>query len=173
MYCPECGKDVPDDAHFCPACGAGLNANAARVAATPGTVKKRTALWKKILMFIGGAVVLFVVWALWASSDMRPPVDRHLAALKAGDFQAAYDETSAEFREAMPLDAFTAFVQQTPILTQFADFSITTVSQSTSEGDFLGGTLTAADGAEVPVTFMLAKQEGDWKIVGYEFRELE
>ena len=70
--------------------------------------------WLKILLGIaaGLAVVIgIVVWiALWATSGLIEPIERQLAALKAGNMEAAYEETSEAFHQGTPLGKFTAFV---------------------------------------------------------------
>ncbi len=80
--------------------------------------------WLKIVLGIaaGLAVVIAiaVTVALWATSGLIEPIERQLAALKAGNIEAAYAETSEAFHQATPIDKFTAFVDQFPILKDVA-----------------------------------------------------
>ena len=69
---------------------------------------------------------------LWATSGLLEPIDRQLAALKAGKMEAAYEETSQAFREATPLDRFTAFVDANPILKDAAEHTFPAARSKTA-----------------------------------------
>lgn len=92
------------------------------------------------------------------------PVERQLAALKAGDMQAAYVETSQAFQQATPMDAFVTFVDQFPALKDAAEYSFPERSISNGEGR-LRGTLTSSTGAVTPIVYQLVKENDVWKII--------
>ena len=110
--------------------------------------------WLKIALGVaaGVAVVIgLIVWlALWLTSGVIEPVHRQLAALKAGDMDAAYAETSEAFRQATPLEKFTAFVGEYPILKDYAVYSFSSRSIENSVGH-VSGTLTSATGGVTPI----------------------
>jgi len=124
--------------------------------------------WLKIaLMVTGGvaAVIVAIVFiALWATSGIVEPVERQLAALKAGNMDAAYAETSEAFRQETPLEAFTAFVGQYPILKDHASHSFSNRSINNGVGE-LSGSLTSPTGGVTPVQYRLVKENDAWKII--------
>jgi hypothetical protein len=127
--------------------------------------------WLKIVLGIvaGLAVVIGVaVWvALWATSGLIEPIERQLAALKAGNMAAAYEETSEAFRQATPIDSFTAFVEGNPILRDVAEHTFSNRSVENSVGK-VSGSLTSSTGGVVPVAYQLVKEHDTWKILNID-----
>ena len=110
------------------------------------------------------AVIALIVWfALWATSGLIEPIERQLAALKAGNMDAAYAETSEAFRGATTKEQFATFVGQYPILKDAASHSFTNRSIENSVGT-VSGTLTSATGGVWPVDYRLIKENDAWKI---------
>ena len=124
--------------------------------------------WLKILLGIAaGLAVLIgiVVWiALWATSGLIEPIERQLTALKAGNIEAAYQETSEAFHQATPIDKFSAFVDQFPILKDAAEHSFSSRSVENGVGK-VSGTLTSSTGGVMPVEYQLVKENETWKIL--------
>jgi hypothetical protein len=65
MFCPQCGKDIPDNSAFCLKCG---NALAGGVATTRKTAKK--GLGVGVAIVIGALIIVFVI--LLSSSKHTP-----------------------------------------------------------------------------------------------------
>ena len=124
--------------------------------------------WLKIVLGIaaGLAVVIAiaVTVALWATSGLIEPIERQLAALKAGNIEAAYAETSEAFHQATPIDKFTAFVGQFPMLKDVASHSFSSRSVENGVGK-VSGTLTSSTGGVTPVEYQLVKENEAWKIL--------
>lgn len=124
--------------------------------------------WLKIVLGVvaGLAVVIgVIVWfALWATSGIVEVAERQLAALKAGNMDAAYAETSEQFRQQTPVDAFTAFVNQYPILKEHASHSFSNRSINNGVGE-LNGTLTAPSGGVTTIQYRLVKENDAWKVL--------
>jgi hypothetical protein len=124
--------------------------------------------WLKIVLGIaaGLAVVIAiaVTVALWATSGLIEPIERQLAALKAGNIEAAYAETSEAFHQATPVDKFTAFVEQFPMLKNVASHSFSSRSVENGVGK-VSGTLTSPTGGVTPVEYQLVKENEAWKIL--------
>jgi hypothetical protein len=122
----------------------------------------------KILIGVGGAALAALAVFVWllisATSVLIEPIDRQLAALKAGNIDAAYAETSEAFRQGTSKDDFAKFVDTFPILRNAASRSFTSRS---IEGDVgtVSGSLIASDGALTPITYQLVKENGAWMIV--------
>ena len=173
MFCSNCGAKIPEGAHFCPDCGIASD-RAATGAGTPATsavspaavsAKTKMALWKKILIgvavFIGGVIAL----AFFVTSGLDEPVKRHLDALRAGNIEAAYAETSIAFQQNTSIEQYAAFIERYPVLKNIADYSFSSREVENGLGT-LKGTLTTTDGGVVPVEFKLVKENDQWKILG-------
>ena len=122
----------------------------------------------KILIGVGAAVAAALVIFVWllisATSGLVEPIERQLTALKAGDIDAAYAETSEAFRQGTSKDDFAKFVDQFPILKNAASHSFTSRSFENDVGN-VSGSLIAADGAVTPISYQLVKEKDVWKIV--------
>jgi hypothetical protein len=125
--------------------------------------------WLKILLgiVVGIAVVIAVIIgsAMWATSGLLEPVERQLTALKAGDLDAAYAETSQAFQQATSKEQFAAFVEQYPILKEAASWSFPSRSFENNAGK-VTGTLTSTTGAVTTVDYDMVYEGGTWKILG-------
>lgn len=175
MFCSNCGTKIPEGAHFCPDCGTSVDqsvsTSASAASTTPGTspaaapAKTKMALWKKILIgvavFIGGVIAI----AYFATSGLNEPVERHLAALRAGNLEAAYAETSIAFQQNTSIEQYAAFIDRYPVLKNIADYSFGERSIENGIGT-LKGKLTTTDGGVVPIEFKLVKENDQWKILG-------
>jgi hypothetical protein len=123
--------------------------------------------WLKIALGVvaAAAVVigLFVYMVMWATSGIVEPVERQLAALKAGNMDAAYAETSEAFKGATSIQQFTAFVDQYPALKDAADYSFSSRSITNNEG-YLKGELVSSTGGVTPIEYRLVHENDVWKI---------
>ena len=171
MYCKSCGTRLEDNVHFCPQCGQAIQESEATDGSNPVAapanipVKPKMALWKKILIAVATIIVLAVGLAFFATSGLVDPVERHITALRQGNVQAAYDETSQAFRESTSLEQFSGFVKANPILTKVTDHSFPERKVENGIGT-LSGTLTTANGGVQPIVFRLVKENDEWKILG-------
>jgi len=124
--------------------------------------------WLKILLGVAvgaAAVIALIVWfAIWATSGLIEPIERQLAALKAGDMNAAYAETSEAFKGATSMEQFAAFVDNNPIMKDAASHSFLNRSINNGIG-FVTGTLTSSTGGVIPVEYQLVKENDAWKIL--------
>jgi Domain of unknown function (DUF4864) len=128
----------------------------------------------KILLsvVVCGLVVigLFVGTVFWATSGLLEPIERQLTALKSGDIDAAYAETSVAFRHGTSKGDFAKFVDKFPVLRNAASHSLTNRSIEDDIGK-VSGSLIASSGALTPIAFQLVKEEGAWKIVNINLGE--
>lgn len=176
MYCTSCGAQLDDQAQFCPECGTpvkeGSQGSAAGLAASgPGVAsqgKRKMALWKKVLIGIAAVIVLAIGLAMFATSGLIDPVDRHFSALREGNIQAAYEETSQAFRANTSLEDYTRFIEANPILSQITDHSFSQRAVENGIGT-LSGKLTSSSGGVQPVEIKLVKENDEWKILGIDF----
>ena len=185
MHCTECGGELPPGAHFCPSCGhvlaetgtaapspstpaAQSAAVATAVAGKPGLWERFRAMktWKKVALGCVVAIALIITLAMFATSGLDGPVDRHFAALKGGDLPAAYAELSIATQTKNPPDAFKAFIERNAVFTHVVGHTFTTRSWENGQG-VLEGTLEIEGGGKLPIKIHLVKENGEWKILSY------
>jgi hypothetical protein len=112
------------------------------------------------------ASIAFIVWwVISLTNVLVEPVARQLAALKAGNMEAADAETSEAFRQVTSMEAFATFVDQFPALKDAADYSFPRRQISNNEGT-IDGTITSSTGAVTPVEYRLIYERETWKILG-------
>ncbi len=176
MFCSQCGTQIPQDAKYCPKCGA--QTSPGQQAAAPGvsggmaaamTPKKKMALWKKLLLGTAAFLVLVIGAALYFTSDLLVPIDAQLAALRSGDVRGAYEQTASAFKQATSYEQFAAFVAAYPSLSKNKEASFSERSWEGSQGH-VKGTLTDVSGGVLPVEFRLVKENDQWKILGINLK---
>lgn len=126
--------------------------------------KKKSSLWKKVLIGAILFVVLIIVLVLFLTKGIVTTVEKHLTALKKGDYYSAYALTSKDFKNSVSFEAFQEFVKRYPSLSKNKSHSFQERSIENNIG-ILKGTLTSEDGATTPVEYKLVKEEGEWKIL--------
>src|SRR4051812_22722182 len=106
--------------------------------------------WLKgaIAVAVAGAAGLagFVWFLYWATSGLIEPIERQLTALKAGDIEAAYAETSEAFHQGTTKDEFDAFVEKFPILKSAASHSFPSRSIENGIGAVSGSLISPTGG---------------------------
>jgi len=178
MFCPKCGTPVPESAHFCPGCGTrtggdGSDSPPVQQSLHAGPpIKKKMAVWKKVLLWIAGFIAFVVGLALFATSDLQNLADSHLAALRSGNIEAAYGQTSPEFKQATPLEAYKKFVDAYPVLTKHTAFSFDSRSFENNTGQVTGH-LTDGSSKLAKVEFQMIKIEDKWTIQGFNLKAPE
>jgi len=197
MFCHSCGKPVPPDSQFCPACGQSVVASAPGGTAAPsappaaptgaaqpafdpapasvltgGTSRsfwarvKGMKTWKKVVLGIVIFIVLVIALALFATSGLDKPVQRHFAALHSGDVVGAYSELSVAARQQTSLDDFKAMLTNTPALNHVTGESYTSRELNNGQGQ-LEGTLDLEGGGKLPISITVVKENDQWKILSY------
>lgn len=130
---------------------------------------------KKILgilaMLVGTLVVYIVIIFVIVFNfvgDISAPVQRQLAAIRAGDLDGAYSEyTSPEFRSITSIDTFKQFISQVSALKDNASASFP-IRKFTNNQGILIGTVKGKDGNEQPIEYLLTynKNTKAWEIAG-------
>jgi len=181
MYCTDCGAKVPEDAKFCPNCGISLDET--KKSATSSiqrhepqikstTEKPAMATWKKVLLGIVGFIVFIVALSLMVTGDLQGLTDSHLAALRSGDLDTAYSQTSPQFRKATSLPQFKKFVAAYPVLTQHTEFQFESRGFENNTGH-VNGHLADEGKKLAKIEFKLIKVGENWTIQGFNLKAPE
>ena len=122
--------------------------------------------WKKVVLGVVTAIALIITLAMVMTSGLDEPVDRHFAALRAGNLDAAYSELSiATQRQNSPAE-FKAMIERNPMFAHIVGHTFTNRSWKNNQG-LLEGTLDVEGGGTLPITVHLVKENGQWKILSY------
>lgn len=120
MFCPKCGRSMPDDAVFCAGCGTSLSAVHAAAVPSPAPATSsaprvkgaKRKLWPFILagVLVVAAVVGFLVYR-HSVTNQQEAVDNMIRCLKrsdsyesAEDFRDRVDEESYDYYDALTTD---------------------------------------------------------------------
>jgi hypothetical protein len=183
-FCTKCGVQLPDEAHFCTACGETQNAQPAPHAAPPSVIStapppvqpaapaKKRLSGCAIAAIITGAVALlgliFVVglWLLASSltGDLVKATEDYLAVLKRGQTREAYEMAASGLRKETSLTQFNKVVSQFPILSRHTSFKINTRNFENNMGA-VTGELSDAAGNRAEIEFVLVKEQGVWRVL--------
>jgi len=123
-------------------------------------------LWQKIVLGVVVFIVLVVALAMWATSGIVEPVQRHFTALRAGDVVGAYSELSVAARQTTSLDDFKKMLAGMPALTHVTGESYTTREINNGQGHLVG-VLELDEGGKLPIEIRLVKENENWKILAY------
>lgn len=196
MFCSNCGAQTPSEAKFCASCGktiqpaqsgeappamAGIHASTAPPAYTPNPAAgpapsgrggfmgwlRGMKTWKKVLLGIFIFIVLVIALAMWATSGLVEPVQRHFTALRSGDVTGAYAELSIVARQQTSLDDFKKMVVGIPALSHVTGESFSSRETKNGEGH-LEGVLEIEGGGKLPIEVRLVKENDVWKILAYK-----
>lgn len=126
--------------------------------------------WKKVVLGVVLGIVIFiaavVTLALSMTSGLREPVERHFAAIRAGDIVGAYSDLSIAARQQTSLDDFKAMLTNMPALTHVTGESFSSRTVTNGQGQLVG-TLDLDGGGKLPIEIQLVKENDAWKILAY------
>lgn len=190
-FCHKCGHHVEDDSpekgdqpgpvptsseRPVPAVPGASADSAASIPATQkaGGLNINKGCLKIGLIVLGSflAVVFLIIIALVSmTSGPVDTVEAHIAALKAGSMDVAFEHTSVDFRANTNKDQYRQFILNYPILRTVADTSFPERSVENNTGS-VKGNLIVEDGSKFPVAVSLVKESGEWKILAIDFSSL-
>lgn len=109
-------------------------------------------------------VLFYVVKA--ATAGPEQVVQDFLAAAGRGDYAAAHACFSAPLQAAQPLAEFSAAAEANAMFFKVKETSFSQRSIDQDGAEF-SGTVTLETGTEVPASFELVRENGDWKLIAY------
>lgn len=126
----------------------------------------------KVLKIVGIVFLCVVglfsfVWLL--TGKLVTVVENHFELLSSGNIEEAYTGVSQAFKDNTDLDTYKKLVTEDfPALSQYKTFSFSQRQIENNRG-FLVGTMTTQSGTVYPVEIDFIKENGEWKIYGFDF----
>ena len=116
-----------------------------------------------------GAVVGSVVFVVVRKATAGPEqtVKAFLAAAGSGDFATAHGYFSAALKRKQPVEEFGQAVASHQQLFQVRETTFNSRSIDLA-GAELSGSLTLTSGDELPASFTLIKEDGEWRLTSYQ-----
>lgn len=128
-------------------------------------------VWKYIFLGIGIFIALIVGIVLLVMRLTQPYVDlvqTQQLALSQGDGAAAYSALSLTARDEVTESEFVAMMERIGLWNDAGSFHFS--SRNVENGVArLTGTYTRADGAVLPVTFVIVKEQDELRISSFQF----
>lgn len=95
--------------------------------------------------------------------DWLVPIDAQLSALKRGDIEEAYQQTtSKDFQKSTSLEDFIQYVSKYPVLKNYSEISVK--QQAEQDNKFFANIVLDPGKNPTTVVYVLVKEEGKWKI---------
>ena len=104
-------------------------------------------------------------------NNMRGParaVNTQLKAINNGNYALAYTQFSRKFRTETSQQQFRQDLEPFATLLPYKDSNLSRISVDNGKA-VVEGTLTARDGAIVPVNYQLIEEDGKWRIQSYQW----
>ena len=140
----------------------------------PVAESKDNTLLRVLLTGCGCLILIGIVFGLFAGrlvQKFRGPnrvVRAHMEALSTGNYQEAYSLLAETQRRQKTLQEFREELQPFRSLLPYRSLRLNSTSIRNHEA-LISGTLTARDGAIIPLTYELAEVNGKWRIKRFEW----
>lgn len=128
-------------------------------------------LWKKILLGIGIFIALIIGIFLLVMQLTQPYVDlveTQQLALSQGDGAAAYSYLSLTAREEVSEADYIAMMERIGLWEDSGGFQFSSRNVENNVAR-LNGTYTRADGAVLPVSFVIVREQDELRITSFQF----
>ena len=119
------------------------------------------------LLLAAVAGTVFVVFLQKATAGPEQTIQAFLAAAGTGDFATAHGYFSERLKEVQPLEQFAGQAEAHQELFRVKDTTFNSRSVDL-RGAELSGTVTLATGDELPASFKLVKEKGEWRLTSYQ-----
>jgi hypothetical protein len=128
----------------------------------PKEPKKGVKMWKKILGGLLLLIVISVTAVLWATSGMVESAESFFNAVKAGEYDKAYNQLSEDFKHATSKEQLILFLKKTG-LDRYEKADWGNRSFEGNKGQ-LEGSIITRDGGAIPLTIEMVKAGDRWQI---------
>lgn len=118
-----------------------------------------------LLGMVAGSLFFLLIYK--ATEGPEQTVKAFLTAAGSGDYGTAHGYFSEELKRVQPLEQFSAKAAENQRLFQVQDTTFNSRSVDLS-GAKLSGTLTLANDTELPASFELVKENGQWRLTSYQ-----
>lgn len=95
-------------------------------------------------------------------------VETHLKAINSDDYTGAYAQFSRGYRERTSYEDFRTELREFANLLPYKNYSLSRVTVNNDKAR-VEGTISARDGAIFPVRYDLVREQGKWRISGYQW----
>lgn len=117
-----------------------------------------------LLGLVVGAVIFLVVRK--ATEGPEQTIQAFLAAAASGDFTAAHGYFAEPLKQVQPIEQFSSVAAANRHLFQVKETTFNNRSVDMN-GAELSGTVTLEAGTELPATFKLVRENGQWRLISY------
>ena len=194
-YCPKCGSPLGSSDRFCPACGGGVGVpveatprapakpavsprpSSAAPSIEPVAVPKRSG-WRTAFLMGGGCllvsivlVALIVGGVLMFTGGAADVANEHLAMIRDGRVEEAYQRTSPDFQKLVELAAYREMVETRAILREMRGIGISERSIENGVATIVA-TIKDAAGGSFKVPMRLREEEGQWRLIAIDWSEV-
>lgn len=122
--------------------------------------------WMKVVLGIFAGVAVLVGLIFWLTGDIAKAGDDFFAAAQNDNMDAAYALLSEDFQAGTSKEGLQSYLAANALdNVQETSWSSRSITGSTGE---LKGTVTTADGSEIPLTLRLINSEAGWRINAIE-----
>jgi hypothetical protein len=118
-----------------------------------------------LLSMVVGSVIFLVVRK--ATAGPEETIKSFLTAAGSGDFATAHGYFSEALKKVQPLAEFSSEAAAHQQLFQVQDTTFNSRSVDLN-GAELSGTVTLTGGTELPASFKLVKEDGQWRLTSYQ-----
>jgi hypothetical protein len=141
----------------------------------PGPPPSSLPGWVKMIgigcgaLLLLGAVIGSVIFVVVHKATEGPEkvVQAFLTAAGSGDFDAAHEFFSEPLKQVQPLEQFSSVGKANQQLFQVKETTFNSRSVDMN-GAELSGTVTLTSGTQLPASFKLVKENGQWRLNSYQ-----
>ncbi len=116
-----------------------------------------------VVLFVGGIIALVFTF----TAGVSEAGEEFLLLMGSGEIEEAYESTAEGFKMVTDEEAFEAFLDRFPILTEVRSVSFNSVSVSGDYGT-TRGTIRSRDGSTMPIMLQYVKEGEEWKVINVE-----
>lgn len=129
---------------------------------------------KRLALICGSVIIALAAFVLvmtqvvkFATAGPEAVVHTFLAAGGAGNYAAAYACFSAPLKQVQSFEEFSGQAQANSMFFKVKDTTFSSRSIDTTSGAELAGSVTLESGTQVPASFKLVRENGQWKLLSY------